>query len=135
VSEETTKLICITCPVGCTLAVTHDGDTVLRVEGNQCKRGPEYAANELSDPRRMVTTTVKVQGGLHPLLPVYTSAPIPKPLIFPLLARLRRVELRAPVQRDQVVLENALGTGANILAGRDMPSTADAALEHGGICL
>ena len=121
-SEETTKLICITCPMGCALDVAHDGATVLRVEGHQCKRGPEYAANELSDPRRVVTTTVKVQGGLHPLLPVYTAAPIPKPLIFPLLAELRRVDLCAPVRRGQVVLENALGTGVDVLASRDMPS-------------
>jgi CxxC motif-containing protein len=124
VSEETTNLICITCPMGCTLGVAHEGKTMLSVEGNQCKRGVEYAANELSDPRRTVTTTVKVQGGLHPLLPVYTAAPIPKPLIFRLLAELRRVELCAPVQRGQVVLENALGTGVDILASRDMPLTA-----------
>jgi CxxC motif-containing protein len=121
-AEETANLICITCPMGCSLAVTHEGKAVLTVEGNQCKRGLDYAAHELSDPRRMVTTTVRVRGGLHPLSPVYTSAPIPKPLIFDVLDELRGVELQAPVHAGDVVLVNALGTGVNVLASRDMPT-------------
>jgi len=121
-AKETTNLICITCPMGCALSVTHAGKTVLRVEGNQCKRGLDYAAHELSDPRRTVTTTVRVQGGLHPLLPVYTASPIPKPLVFGLLRELRRVELQAPVHAGDTVLANALGTGVDVLASRDMPA-------------
>ena len=70
----TEKLICVTCPKGCTLAVTRDGDTVLKVEGG-CKRGLEYARQELTDPRRMVASSVRIRGGLHRLMPVYTSAP------------------------------------------------------------
>jgi len=121
-AEETTKMICITCPMGCTLMVTHEGKTITKVDGNQCKKGLEYAANELTDPRRMVTSTVKVQGGVHPLVPVYTAAPIPKPLVFDLLQELRKIELKAPVQGGQVILENALGTGVNVVASRDMPA-------------
>ncbi len=121
-AEETTKIICITCPMGCTLEVTHDGDTITKVDGEECKRGKEYAQAELTDPRRMVTSTAKVKGGLHPLVPVYTAAPIPKPLIFELLATLRKVELQAPVKEGQVVLENALDTGIDILASRNMPA-------------
>ena len=120
-AEETTRVICITCPMGCSLEVTHEGKTVTKVEGNQCKKGLSYAEAEISDPRRMVTTTVRVQGGVHPLVPVYTAAPIPKPLISDLLAALRRVQLQAPVQMGQVVLENALGTGIDVLASRDLP--------------
>ena len=123
-AEEVTKMICITCPVGCSLEVTHEGKTVIKVEGNQCKRGVEYAEAELTDPRRMVTTTVKVRGGVHPLVPVYTAAPIPKPLIFDLLSELRKVELQAPVQVGQVVLENALGSGVDVLASRNLPATS-----------
>jgi CxxC motif-containing protein len=121
-AEETTKIICITCPMGCTLEVTHEGKTITKVEGEQCKRGKEYAQAELTDPRRMVTSTVKVKGGVHPLVPVYTAAPIPKPKIFDLLAELRKVELRAPVEIGQKVLENALGTGIDVLASRNLPA-------------
>ncbi|MDY7041344.1 MAG: DUF1667 domain-containing protein [Chloroflexota bacterium] len=122
-AEEVTKIICITCPVGCTLEVTHEGKTVVEVDGNQCKKGVDYAEGELTDPRRMVTSTVRVQGGVHPLVPVYTAAPIPKPLIFSLLSELRRVELRAPVKVGQVVLGDALGTGVDVLASRNLPES------------
>jgi CxxC motif-containing protein len=121
-AEEITKLICITCPVGCTLEVTHEGKTVIKVAGNQCKQGLDYVKGELTDPRRMVTSTVKVRGGVFPLAPVYTAVPIPKPLIFDLLAELRKVELQAPVEVGQVVLKNALGTGVDVLASRNLPA-------------
>jgi CxxC motif-containing protein len=117
--EETAKIICITCPMGCALDVTHEGTVVSQVTGNSCKRGAEYAQNELTDPRRMVTTTVRLHGGRHPLLPVYTAAPLPRHLIFDLLAELRKVELQAPVEAGQVILRNALGTGIDVLASTD----------------
>lgn len=121
-ARETTEMICISCPVGCTMQVSHDGTELIEVEGNTCKRGIEYARAELSDPRRMVTSTVKVRGASHTLLPVYTAAPIPKPLIFQLLAELRTVEVQAPVEPGQVILENVLGTGTSILASRRVNS-------------
>ena len=121
---ETQELICVTCPMGCTLQVSHDGQTVLGVEGNVCKRGLAYAEGELSDPRRMVATTVQVAGGVHPLVPVYTDAPLPKPMIFDLLSELRQIVLQAPVKADQLVLGDALGTGVAVRTSRAMPATA-----------
>ncbi|MBN1878067.1 MAG: DUF1667 domain-containing protein [Anaerolineae bacterium] len=114
-------MICITCPMGCTIQVTHEGDTLLHVDGNTCKRGQDYVQRELTDPRRMVATTVKVKEGLHPLVPVYTTAPFPKPRIFELLTEVRKLEIEAPVTKGQVILNNALGTGINIVASREMP--------------
>ncbi len=117
----TEEMICVTCPMGCTLQVTHDNETVLNVDGNTCRRGLAYVQQELTDPRRMVATTVRVNGGLHPLVPVYTAAPFPKPKIFNLLDALREVEVDAPVTINQVVLADALGTGIDIVASRDLP--------------
>ena len=117
----TEEMICITCPMGCTLEVTHKGETVLDIQGNTCPRGLEYVERELTDPRRMVATTVRVEGGIHPLVPVYTAAPFPKPQIFKLLDALRDVEVKAPVAIDQVVLEDALGTGIDVVASRNLP--------------
>jgi CxxC motif-containing protein len=68
----------------------------------------------------MVATTVSVKGGVHPLMPVYTSAPFPKPRIPELLKLLRTVELAAPVALDQPVLQNVLGTGIDVHASREM---------------
>jgi CxxC motif-containing protein len=117
----TEKMICITCPVGCNLTVTHEGATLLNVNGNTCERGLKFAEAELTDPRRMVATTVQVRGGIHPLVPVYTEEPFPKPRIFELLREIRRLEMEAPVTKNQVVLENALGEGIDVITSRDMP--------------
>ena len=119
---EVSEIICVTCPRGCLLRVTHEGSQVLDVTGHGCKRGLEYATSELTDPRRMVASTVKVNGGLHPLLPVFTIKAFPKPLIPQLAQALRQVEVSAPVEIKQVVLKNALGTGIDIVASRDMPA-------------
>ena len=122
--SETDELICVTCPMGCTLEVTHEGNTVLGVAGSVCQRGEAYAEAELADPRRMVATTVRVRGGLHPLVPVYTTAPFPKPLILKLLAELRQIVLQAPVRAQQPVLEDALGTGITVQTSRALPVAA-----------
>jgi CxxC motif-containing protein len=120
----TEKIICTTCPKGCTLEVNHDGQTVVSVLNNGCKRGIAYAEQELSDPRRMVASSVRVTGTLHPLMPVYTSAPFPKPRIPELLKLLREVEIKAPVTVDQVVIQDALGTGIDIKTSRTMEKIA-----------
>lgn len=117
---ENSEIICVTCPQGCLLRVKHEGKNVLEVLDG-CKRGEDYAICELNDPRRMVASTVRVSGGLHPLVPVYTRSAFPKPLIPQLAKILRQVELAAPVEINQVVLENALDTGIDIVASRDMP--------------
>ena len=117
---ETSEIICVTCPKGCTLRVKHDGKEVLEVLDG-CKRGQEYAVCELSDPRRMVASTVRVDGGLHPLVPVYTRKAFPKHMIPQLARALREVEVPAPVKINQVVLADALGTGIDVVASRDMP--------------
>jgi CxxC motif-containing protein len=121
---ETDKVICITCPKGCRLDVTREGDTILKVDNCGCKRGEEYVKAELTDPRRMVATTVKIKGGVHPLLPVYTAKPFPKPRIRELLNALQQVELKTPVGMGDVVVKDALGTGIDILASREMKSAS-----------
>jgi CxxC motif-containing protein len=113
------KVICVTCPKGCTLQVTRDGKTILKVE-NGCKRGHEYAKQELTDPRRMVASSVRIQGALHPLLPVYTSAPFPKPRINELLGVLRKLEVVAPIRVNDIICADVFGTGINVLASREM---------------
>lgn len=119
---ESINLICITCPKGCTLEVSRDGKTIVQVTGG-CKRGFHYAQSELTDPRRMIASTVKIYGASHPLLPVYTQKPFPKPRIRELLNELQKVTIEAPVHFGQVVVENVLESGIDIIASRDMEKT------------
>ena len=112
------ELICIVCPKGCHLTV--DEENGYAVSGNNCPRGEEYGKNEVIAPKRTITSTVKVSGGLYPRLPVKTDKPIPKELIFEAMKLLGAVELTAPVKVGDVVIENVLGTGANFIAARNM---------------
>jgi CxxC motif-containing protein len=117
--EEQKRIICVTCPKGCSLDVTGDGSTVVDVKQG-CKKGHDYVRQEFIDPRRMVATTISVTGGLHPLLPVYTSKPFPKGRIQELMNTLRSLTISSPVNEGQVVLGNVFATGIDIIASRDI---------------
>ena len=119
---EEVNLICTACPQGCTLTAVIENGEVIEVRGYNCKKGIDYGVAEMTNPRRMVATTVKVNNGFHPLLPVYTERPVPKPLIAQILDEIRKVEVTAPVKMKSVIVENVLGTGVNVLASRDMPA-------------
>ena len=112
------NLICIVCPKGCHLQV--DEDNGYAVTGNSCPRGAEYGKTELLHPTRVLTSTVRVDGGLHRRLPVKTTAPIPKELLFQAMEALNGVTLTAPVTVGQVVIANLLGTGVDMVATREM---------------
>lgn len=112
------ELICIVCPKGCHLKV--DEENGFAVTGNSCPRGAEYGKLELTNPTRVVTSTVRCEGGAHPRCPVKTDRAVPKGKIFQVMAALEGITLSAPVAVGQVVIENVCGTGANIVAARDM---------------
>ncbi|MCR5041667.1 MAG: DUF1667 domain-containing protein [Clostridia bacterium] len=110
------QLTCVACPRGCSITVTLDGDSIVSIEGNACPRGKKYAENEITDPRRMVASTVKVNGGKLPVVPVKTSSDIPKNMIFDVMREINRVSVDAPVEIGQVIIPDVLGTGADIIA-------------------
>jgi len=109
-------LICVACPRGCMITVEYEGKEVLSVTGNTCKRGEEYARTEIVNPTRNIASTVKVNGGVHPVVPVKTSAPIPKTMIFDCMREINAVSVDAPVKLGQVIIQDVLGTGVNIVA-------------------
>ena len=70
---STRELTCIGCPLGCAITVTMDGSTVTAVTGNTCPRGDAYARKEVTNPTRIVTSTVRVNGGIYPMSNVKTG--------------------------------------------------------------
>lgn len=111
------ELTCISCPLGCPLKVeTDQAGQVVRVTGNTCKRGELYGKKEVTAPERMVASTVKVVGGSAPLVSVRTQGPIPKGKIWDCMADIRRAVVKAPVKLGDVVVENAGGTGVDVIA-------------------
>ncbi|MBC5684255.1 DUF1667 domain-containing protein [Ruminococcus hominis] len=110
------ELICIGCPMGCPIVVEMEDGKVLSVTGNTCPRGESYARKEVTNPTRIVTTTVRVDGGKVPMINVKTEQDIPKDKIFECIAALRGVTMKAPVHIGDIILENVADTGVNIVA-------------------
>lgn len=112
-----TELICIVCPKGCHLHV--DESNGYAVTGNSCPRGEAYGKSELTNPTRVITSTVKVHG-VHRRCPVKTNGAIPKGLIFDAMKKLDQIELSEPVHAGQIVVDNICGTNVNFVATKDL---------------
>lgn len=119
-ATETQIMNCIMCPLGCEMTVTLEDGAIISVTGNTCPRGPKYAHDEITAPKRMLTSTVRVEGGLLPLIPVVSKDTLPKERVLECAALLRDVVLQAPIIEGQLVVENILGLGVNIVASRGM---------------
>ncbi|MCL2122060.1 MAG: DUF1667 domain-containing protein [Clostridiales bacterium] len=110
------ELICIECPKGCRLKVEEDGS----VTGQACARGLVYGREEARNPVRVVTSTVRIEGGVYRRCPVKTNGRIPKSLMREAVQALDELCLRSPVRAGQVVVANVCGAGVDFVAVRDM---------------
>ena len=122
---NTRELTCIGCPLGCSLTVsldtTPDGSVeVTNVTGNTCPKGDSYARKEITNPTRIVTSTVRVLNGTSPMVNVKTESDIPKNKIFACVDALRGIEITAPVKIGDIILENVAGTGVNVISARNI---------------
>lgn len=113
---EEKEITCIVCPIGCKILVKTDGKHIKNLDGNKCKRGIDYAQNEALDPRRMLTTSVLVNGGKWPLVSVKSSQSIPKEKVFQVLKEIKKTTVNAPVKPGQKILNSVANTDIDILA-------------------
>lgn len=120
------KFTCIVCPVGCELTATlsDDGKSVANVEGNSCKRGITYAVEELTAPKRTLTSTVRIVGADDKLLPVRTDRPIPKGALFDAMKIIRTVTVKAPVKIGDVLVPDFIELGTNLIATKSVDTAA-----------
>lgn len=116
---EIKDLTCIGCPLGCMMQVSLEGIKVMAVTGNTCTRGEEYAHKELTNPTRIVTSTVPVLNGSIPIISVKTQSDIPKGKIFECMKELKQCTVTAPVKIGDIIKTNIAGTGVNIVATKE----------------
>lgn len=115
------EMICVSCPLGCPITVElSDSGEVLKVTGNTCKRGEKYAISECTNPVRMLTSTMKVNGGSLPVIPVKTSAPIPKDMMFECMNVINNEVVDAPIKMGDVLISNVCDTGVDIVATNEV---------------
>ena len=113
------NLICIVCPVGCRLKAAGTADN-LEVSGNRCKKGISYAHDEITNPMRVVCTTVKIKGGIHGVIPVKTDRAIPERYKLEVVKAINNIKLTSPVKMGDIIISDLFGTGVNMVAERDM---------------
>ena len=111
-------MTCIVCPMGCQLHVELDGDKVVSVSGNTCPRGKQYAIDECTHPMRTITSTARTENG--EVIPVKTNRTIPKELMFECMKEINRAAVKLPARVGDVVIENVLGTGADVIVTANM---------------
>lgn len=115
------EMDCIVCPMSCHIEVTLDeSENITIISGNTCKRGESYARSELTNPVRMLTSTVKLLGGMYKRLPVITSGNIPKNMIYPVMNEINKVSVCAPIKINSVIIKNVCGLNIDIVASRSI---------------
>ncbi|HNX16396.1 MAG TPA: DUF1667 domain-containing protein [Bacilli bacterium] len=110
------EFVCIVCPRGCHLVV----DENFEVTGNFCPRGKQYAISELTNPVRIITSSVRVTNRVDTLVSVKTSGPIPKGKIMEVMAFINQIGVEAPTQINQVIKKNVLDLGVDILITKNI---------------
>lgn len=117
---ERREFVCIGCPLGCNLSVDIADNGEVSVTGNTCNIGAEYGKKEVTNPTRILTSVVKVNGGTIPMVSVKTKSDIPKGKIMECMKALKEITVRAPIHIGDVIVENIAGTGVSITATKEI---------------
>ncbi len=112
----TKKLTCIVCPIGCELSVEFEDGKVKSVKGNTCPGGKKYATDEIINPMRTITTTIKCDN--EDVLPVKTDHTIPKDKMFECMQIINSHIAHLPISIGDVIIEDVFGS--NIVATANM---------------
>jgi CxxC motif-containing protein len=120
-AKQIQEMVCITCPIGCRMELEIVDGELKAVQHNSCQRGVDYARQEFYDPRRMVTTTAAVSGGVVKRVPVRTSEPLPIQQVDALLQAIYDLRLEAPLDIETPVIENFAETGVDVITTRNLP--------------
>lgn len=110
-------LTCIVCPNGCQLSID---DTSLEVNGNKCPRGLSFAIEELTNPQRSVSSTVKTSLPEYPVVAVRTDGAISKSKITDLIKLLKEIVLKDYLPIGSIIIHNIFGTDTNVITTTDM---------------
>ncbi|MDL2224604.1 DUF1667 domain-containing protein [Eubacteriales bacterium OttesenSCG-928-M02] len=126
--DGTRRMTCIVCPIGCTIAVKRNRRGEMVITGNKCPRGLAYAKEEMTDPRRNITSLVRVAGQREPY-GVKTAAPIKKGEIAALMEALGQLEVSPDAKAGDVVLKRFGEVGVDVIITRGGESALSSGLD------
>lgn len=119
------KLICTVCPTACKISITEGKEGDFQVTGNRCEKGKNYAIQEIENPVRIFTTTINIKGGNIKRLPVRSKEPVSKSIVTELVKPVKEVKINAPVKKGDIIIENILGLGIDIIASRSVKDKSE----------
>ncbi len=111
-------IVCTICPTSCLVQAEWNDTELLNISRQQCKLAWDYIESEIFDPRRVVTTTLPVEGGRFPLVSVRSESGVPKDMVMDVMDELANVVAHPPIRVGDVLVPNVLDTGINIVATR-----------------
>lgn len=111
---------CIVCPKSCKGEMVIYKDEKIEFSGYSCKRGEKYAYNEYKNPKRMLSTTVKINNAAINRLPVVSKEEISKDKLIECIDFLHTQTFNAPVKEGDVLVEDILDTKVSIIAAMDL---------------
>ena len=111
---------CTVCPNGCEIEVNYTTREDAVLTGHTCNRGITYALDECFEPKRTFTASVRILGTDRRMLPVRTTAPIPKDLLLKAAEALNEITLEVPVKCGDVIVDNFLDTGVKLIAAMSL---------------
>lgn len=114
------EFTCIICPNGCEMEAEIEDGKLVSAAGALCPRGEAYVRQELMDPRRTISTSVLVNGGVLPLASVRLTAPIPRDRLLDAMGEIKQISVNAPVAAGTVVLKNILGYDSDVIVTKNV---------------
>lgn len=109
-------ITCTVCPNGCLVEAEYTCKEDLVLTGYGCKRGIKYCEDECFAPKRTFTSSVRINGAGRAMMPVRTNASIDKDMLMRCADEVHTITVEAPVKNHEVIRENFLGTGADLIA-------------------
>ena len=109
-------IICTVCPRGCEITAEYTCREDAVITGFTCKRGEKYAYDECFAPKRVFTSSVRIDAAGRRMLPVRTLGPIDRDMLIPCARETASIRVHMPVRAGDVIRENFLGTGSDLIA-------------------
>ena len=106
---------CIICPNGCEIEVELDKDKIAT-----CKKGKEYVNQELTNPKRNISSSVKVINGDLDIVSVRLNGSIPKDKIFEVMDEIKNITVDAPVKIGDIIKHNILNLNVDLIATKNI---------------
>jgi len=118
--EKIREVTCILCPVGCKIIVEIKDGEIISFRNAGCKRGRNYAEQEVKSPVRDFFTTVRVKDGKIPVVSVRSTNPIPKNMLMRCASELAKIVVSAPIRIGDVIIKNMMNLGVDIIATKNV---------------